>query len=88
MTDETAPSISVSDVPDPISDLRAIVNEQQQVILKQNDALRDLSARMAAAEKIAAAAPAPSVQAAEAEPAVSPQDAAYEAMLREWGIKE
>lgn len=88
MTEETTPTISVSDVPDPISELRAIVKEQQQIILKQNDALKDLSARMTAAEKIAAAAPAPSVQAAEAEPAVSPQDAAYAAMLKEWGIEK
>lgn len=87
MTEEQTPKISVSDVPDPISELRAIVKEQQQIILKQNDAIKDLSARMTQAEKMAAAAPVP----AEPEPvkeAPSPQDAAYEAMLAEWGIKK
>lgn len=88
MTEEQTPTISVSDVPDPISELRAIVKEQQQIIVKQNEALKDLSVRMTAAEKIASASPAPAQQVQEAEPAPSPQDAAYEAMLKEWGIRE
>ena len=88
MGDEV-PSITVQDVPDPVADLRKLLQEQQAVIVKQNETIKSLTERMNANEKLAAAAPAPQVQAAAAEPPVkSPQDAAYEAMLREMGIKE
>ena len=87
MTEESVPSISVQDVPDPVADLRAILKEQQAVIVKQNEAIKSLTARMNENEKLAAAAPAAS-QPAAAEPKKSPQDIAYEAMLREMGIKE
>ena len=87
MTEEV-PSISVQDVPDPIADLRKLLNEQQAVIVKQNEAIKALTERMNEADKLAAAAPAPQAAAAAPAPEKSPQDAAYEAMLREMGIKE
>ena len=87
MTEEI-PSITVQDVPDPIEDLRKILNEQQAVIVKQNEAIKALTQRMNEADKLAAAAPAQLAQAAPSVPEKSPQDAAYEAMLREMGIKE
>ncbi len=85
--EEKAPSISVQDVPDPISELRNILKEQQAVIVKQNEAIKALTARMNENEKLAAAAPAAEPQAA-AEPKKSPQDEAYDAMLREMGINK
>ena len=81
--DEKAPSISVKDVPDPITELRNILKEQQAVIVKQNEAIKSLTTRMNENEKMAAAAP----QAAAAEPEEEdPQTAAYNAMLKEMGI--
>lgn len=88
MTDEPAPSISVKDVPDPISELRQILKEQQAVIVKQNEAIKTLTARMNENEKIAAAAPAPAVQGAAEQPKENPQDVAYKAMLKEMGISD
>lgn len=85
MTDEKIPEIKVQDVPDPITELRNILKEQQAVIVKQNEAIKSLTARMNESEKLAAAAP----QAAAAEPEkVDPQTAAYNAMLKEMGINE
>ena len=87
MTEEI-PSISVQDVPDPIDDLRKILKEQQAVITKHNEAIKALTQRMNEQDKLSAAAPAAQVQAEPAVPEKTPQDAAYEAMLREMGIKE
>ena len=87
MTEEKVPTISVNDVPDPISDLRNILNKQQAIILKQNEEIKSLTVRMNENEKLAAAAPAAEPQAA-AEPKKSPQDEAYDAMLREMGINK
>lgn len=85
MTDEKIPEIKVQDVPDPITELRNILKEQQAVIVKQNEAIKSLTARMNENEKLAAAAP----QAAAAEPEKEdPQTAAYNAMLKEMGINE
>ena len=85
MTDEKIPEIKVQDVPDPITELRNILKEQQAVIVKQNEAIKSLTARMNENEKLAAAAP----QVAAAEPEKEdPQTAAYNAMLKEMGINE
>ena len=85
MSEEKAPEIKVQDVPDPITELRNMLKEQQAVIVKQNEAIKALTARMNENEKMAAAAP----QAAEAEPPKEdPQTAAYHAMLKEMGITE
>lgn len=85
--EEKAPSISVKDVPDPIAELRNILKEQQAVIVKQNEAIKALTARMNESEKLAAAGAAPSGAAAEP-PKEDPQTVAYKAMLREMGIDE
>ena len=84
MTEEKAPSISVKDVPDPITELRNILNEQQAVIVKQNEALKSLTTRMNESEKLAAAAAA--APAAAEQPKEDPQTSAYNAMLKEMGI--
>lgn len=87
MTEEKAPSISVSDVPDPVAELRNILKEQQAVIVKQNEAIKSLTARMNEQEKLASASP--SLPAKEKEPEqVDPQDIAYKSMLAELGIKD
>ena len=70
---------------DPISELRKIVNEQNAVILKQNEALKSLTARMNENEKAAAASP---VSETKKEPEESPQDRAWKAMMKEFNIKE
>ena len=85
MTEETVPSLSVSDVPDPIEELRNILKEQQSVIVKQNEAIKALTARMNENEKIISASPSAK---AEEPPKENPQDIAYRAMLKEMGIKE
>lgn len=84
MEEEQPVSISVQDVPDPVSELRKMIKERDAVILKQNEAIKSLTDRMNDFEKLASAAPAqaPVVQA----PEQNPQDAAYDAMLREMGI--
>ena len=85
--EEKAPSISVKDVPDPITELRNILKEQQAVIVKQNEALKSLTARLNEQEKLISASPSP--QAKEKEPAQEDaQDIAYKSMLAELGIKD
>lgn len=84
MTEEKAPKIKIQDVPDPLAELRSILKEQQAVIVKQNEALKALTARVNESEKLAAAAPHQS--AASEPPKEDPQSAAYKAMLREMGI--
>lgn len=85
MTEEKAPSISVKDVPDPIAELRNILKEQQAVIVKQNEALKSLTARLNEQEKLISASP--SLEAKEKEPLKEdPQDLAYRSMLAELGI--
>lgn len=85
MTEEKVPTISVNDVPDPVSDLRNILKEQRAIILKQNEAIKSLTARMNENEKLAAAAPS---GAAAEPPKEDPQTVAYKAMLKEMGINK
>lgn len=73
------------DQADPIAELRKIVNEQSAVIMKQNEAIKALTARMNETEKTAAAAPA---AAAPQPPQKSPQEIAWESMMKEFNIKE
>ena len=85
--EEKAPSISVSDVPDPVTELRNILKEQQAVIVKQNEAIKSLTARMNEQEKLISASPSPVAK--EKEPAkVDPQEVAYMSMLAELGITD
>lgn len=83
MTEEEVPKLEVDITEDPISELKKIVNEQSQVILKQNEAIKSLTARMNESEKVAAASPAAP---APKEPEKSPQDRAWEAMMKEMKI--
>lgn len=85
--EEKAPSISVQDVPDPISELRSMMKEQQAVIVKQNEMIKSLVARMNENEKLMSASPSPSVKASEP-PKEDPQDIAYRAMLAELGVTD
>ena len=85
MTDEQiAQDMQIT--PDALNELKEILVKQNEMIQKQNAAISQLESRLNESEKVAAAAPAK--QEAAAEPASSPQDIAYEAMLREMGIKE
>lgn len=87
MTEESSPRMEVNKNEDPIAELRKIVNEQNAVILKQNEAIKSLTARMNESEKAAAASPAVP-QAQQREPEESPQDRAWKAMMKEFNIKE
>lgn len=71
---------------DALKELREIVVKQNEMLQKQNAAISQLESRLNESEKVAAAAPAK--QEAAAEPELSPQDRAYEALLREMGIKD
>ena len=86
MTEEVTPTLTAKETPDPIAELRKIVNEQNAVILKQQESIKALTERMNESEKVAGAAPAQT--AAPAGPEKSPQDRAWEAMMKEMNIKE
>ena len=85
MTEESSPRMEVNQNEDPIAELRKIENEQNAVILKQNEAIKSLTARMNESEKAAAASP---VAEKQKEPEESPQDRAWKAMMKEFNIKE
>ncbi len=87
MTEEVTPTLTAKETPDPIAELRKIVNEQNAVILKQNEAIKTLTARMNESEKAAAASPAVP-QAQQKEPEESPQDREWKAMMKEFNIQE
>ena len=86
MTEESVKEGIVPDQTDPIAELRKIVNEQSAVIMKQNEAIKALTARMNESEKTAAAVPA--APAAPQPPQKSPQEIAWESMMKEFNIKE
>lgn len=86
MAEESVKEGIVPDQPDPIAELKKIVNEQSAVIMKQNEAIKALTARMNETEKTAAAAPA--APAAPQPPQKSPQEIAWESMMKEFNIKE
>lgn len=68
-----------------VAELRKLIAEQQQVMVKQNELLKDMQTRMSEYEKVQSAVPA---AAPAAQPKESAQDIAYKAMLKEWGVKE
>ena len=86
MAEESVKEGIVPDQTDPIAELKKIVNEQSAVIMKQNEAIKALTARMNESEKTAAAAPA--AAAAPQPPQKSPQEIAWESMMKEFNIKE
>ena len=88
MTDE---NVNIDDpaVPDPIEELRKIVNEQRDVIVKQNESIKRLESRLNDFDRKSTASA--GVKTEDSKPAVpepDPQDVAYRAMLREMGIDE
>lgn len=87
MTDEET-NIDDPVTPDPIEELRKIVNEQKDVIVKQNESIKKLEMRLNDYDRKTTA----SAGAAKTEeskiPEPDPQDVAYRAMLREMGIDD
>lgn len=86
MTDE---NINIDDpsFPDPIEELRKTVNEQRDVILKQNESIKRLEDRLNNFDrKVTASAGVKTEEPKVPEP--DPQDVAYRAMLREMGIDD
>lgn len=71
---------------DPIAELKKMISEQNAVILKQNEMLKTLNDRINETEKTAAASPA--AKSKPAEPQKSPQEIAWESMMKEMKIKE
>ena len=75
---------------DPIEELRKLVSEQRDVILKQNETIKKLETRMNDFDRKSTASVAvkaeekPEVKA----PEPDPQEVAYRAMLREMGIED
>lgn len=84
MTEDTVIE-TVSTEQDPIAELKKMISEQGAVILKQNEEIKKLTARMNDAEKVSSATP---VQEKPAEPQKSAQDIAWESMMKEMNIKE
>lgn len=87
MTDE---QINIDDpaTPDPIEELRKIVNEQKDVIVKQNESIKKLEMRLNDYDrKTTASAGTPKAEEPKT-PEPDPQDVAYRAMLREMGIED
>lgn len=84
MTEDEKPKMEMGS--GELDELRKILAQQSEVMVKQNEMLKDMQKRMSDYEKVQTAVPAAAPQ-AEA-PKMSAQDAAYHAMLREMGIKE
>lgn len=74
---------------DPIEELRRLVNEQRDVILKQNESIKNLESRLNDFDRRSTAkATVPAKEERPAVPEPDPQDVAYRAMLREMGIED
>lgn len=87
MTDE---QINIDDpaTPDPIEELRKIVNEQKDVIVKQNESIKKLEMRLNDYDRKTTASAGASKPEESKPPEPDPQDVAYRAMLREMGIED
>lgn len=88
MSDE---NINMDDpsVADPIEELRKIVNEQRDVILKQNESIKNLESRLNDFDRKTTASSVVKKEDKQPEvPKVDPQEVAYRAMLREMGIED
>ncbi len=89
MTEEEQINIDEPSNPDPIEELRKLVSEQRDVILKQNDTIKKLESRMNDFDrKTTASATVPAQEPVQKVPEPDPQDVAYRAMLREMGIED
>ena len=85
---EENPILEDGPVVDPIEDLRKIVNEQRDVILKQNESIKRLESRLNDFDRKATASSVPAKSEEVKVPEPDPQDVAYRAMLREMGIED
>lgn len=85
MTDETVIETIAQDSPDQFAELKKMISEQNAVILKQNEMIKSLTERINETEKSASATP---VNTKPAEPEKSPQERAWESMMKEMNIKE
>ena len=86
MTEDSVKETIVSEeTNDPIAELKKMIGEQNAVILKQNEMIKSLTARMNESEKTSSASP---VKTEPKIPERSPQDIAWESMMKEMNIKE
>ena len=85
MTDEGVIETIAVETEDPIALLKKMINEQNAVILKQNEAIKNLTMRMNESEKSASATP---VKTEPAVPEKSAQDIAWESLMKEMNLKE
>lgn len=87
MTEE---NINIDDpvTPDPIEELRKIVNEQKDVIVKQNESIKKLEMRLNDYDRKTTASAGVAKTEEPKIPEPDPQDVAYRAMLREMGIDD
>ena len=85
MTDDAVIEEVVLEEEDPIAILKKMINEQNAVILKQNEAIKNLTVRINESEKTISATP---VKTAEAVPEKSAQDIAWESLMKEMNLKE
>lgn len=83
MTEESVIETVPQETADPIAELREMIKEQNAVILKQNETIKSLMSRMNESEKVASATP---VKQEPKEPEKSPQDRAWESMMKEMNI--
>ena len=84
MTDETViESVNTEDTVT-LADLKKMISEQNAVILKQNESIKSLTARINDSEKTASATPVEQSQ--PTEPVMSPQDRAWESLMKELNI--
>lgn len=85
MTDEAVIEKVVLEENDPIAMLKKMINEQNAVILKQNEAIKNLTLRINETEKSASATP---VKSEPTVPEKSAQDIAWESLMKEMNLKE
>ena len=89
MTEEEQINIDEPSDLNPIEELRKLVAEQRDVILKQNESIKKLESRINDFDrKTTASATAPAQEPVQKVPEPDPQDVAYRAMLREMGIED
>ena len=75
--------------PDVLEELRKIVNEQKEVIVAQNEAIKKLEGRVNDIDrKTTASGSAKKEEVKPSVPEPDPQEVAYRAMLREMGIED
>ena len=85
MTEDSVKETVVSEeVNDPLAELKKMIGEQNAVILKQNEMIKSLTARMNESEKTSVASP---VVSEPKVPEKSPQDIAWESMMKEMNMQ-